>query len=145
MNATGRLCQVFASVPLVLVLAAPPGFAAAFDGSNPFTCAALDLTSCDADRACRQETPESLNAPRFMRINVADKSVTGQFPNGPDKTTPIQFVGHEDGQMFLGGIDGSLTWHADIDEQNGKMSLTAARNTEDQQLAIVVLGACTPN
>jgi hypothetical protein len=128
-----------------LSLAASPAIAAAFDGSRSFTCAALAASSCTVDEACRNETPESLNAPRFMRISVADKTITGQFPDRPDKTTPIQFVEHEAGQMFLGGIDGALTWHADIDEENGKMSLAADRIAKDEQYAIVLLGACTPS
>jgi hypothetical protein len=128
---------------LVLSLSMPAATAAGFDGSNAFTCTAITMSSCGLDQACRGETPDSLNAPRFLRVDVPDKTITGTYSDQREKATSIAFVSHGDGQMLLGGIDGAMTWHASIAEDTGAMALTATRVVENAQFAIVVLGACT--
>jgi hypothetical protein len=128
---------------LALALSMPAAVAATFDGSNAFTCTAITLSSCGLDQVCRGETPDTLNAPRFLRVDVADKTITGTYSDQHEKATSIAFVGHGDGQMLLGGIDGAMTWHVSIAEETGAMALTATRVVENAQFAIVVFGACT--
>lgn len=119
-----------------------PAAAADFDGKAPMICAATDLRSCAAARECGPETPESLNAPRFLRINVADKAISGTRPGGEPRTTPVRFEHHEGGRMLLAGVDGPLSWHIDIDEATGDMMLAANGVGPDGPFTAVIYGAC---
>src|SRR6185437_13980579 len=112
---------------LILSLSMPAAVAASFDGSNAFTCTAITLSSCGLDQACRGETPDTLNAPRFLHVDVPDKTITGTYSDQREKATSIAFVSHGDGQMLLVGIDGAMTWHVSIAEETGAMALTATR------------------
>src|SRR4051794_24852922 len=108
-----------------LLAGASAAAAAPFDGSAPMICAITELSSCGTGHDCRQETPDSLNMPRFLRIDIKGKVLSGTRADGQARTTPIQFEAHEAGRTFLGGVDGPLSWHLDVDEASGDMLIAA--------------------
>lgn len=120
-----------------------PVRAEAVDGNKPLLCALVDISSCapsESGVACEKETPESANAPRFLRINVADKTISGTRPDGQQRQMSIATVQRVENRLLLQGMDeGPLTWSIAIVEATGQMALTGTRT----DAGFVVFGACT--
>jgi hypothetical protein len=119
------------------------GAAGAVDVNKPLICAALQLTSCVPGDGCRAETTDSLNAPRFLNIDLGAKSVTGTRPQSSELRTAIHNVRARDEDVVLDGSEAELTWNIAIDKSSGDMTLTGIRTAHDEAIVIVVFGACT--
>ena len=113
--------------------------AVAFDESEPFICASLEVHACEVGRRCSNETVESIDAPQFLRISLENKRVTGVRPSGTQVDTKIDLVNHASNIMFLQGNAGALVWSIAIDETSGRMSGTVS----DDEDAYIIFGACT--
>jgi hypothetical protein len=114
--------------------------AADFDGSKSLICASQAANECIAGKHCGHVAPASINIPDFFDINVKDKVITGTAAK-----TPIERVEHLDGKLVLQGADDGVEgvrdgigWTMTIDEESGKMSLSALGDG----FAVVVFGAC---
>jgi hypothetical protein len=112
------------------------------DVAKPLICAAIELTSCVPGGGCRVETTESLNAPRFLTIDVAAKSVTGTRAHSSELRTSIQNVRATEDDVILDGSEAQLSWNIAIDKTSGDMTLTGIRSVRDDPLVIVMFGAC---
>jgi len=140
---TGAWSMIAAASAVGLLAGGSAAAAAPFDGSAPMLCAFTELSSCAPGRDCRQETPDSLNVPRFVRVDVKGKTLGGTRPDGQARTTPIEFEAHEAGRTFLGGVDGPLSWHIDVDEASGDMLIAATGMRGDGPFTVGGFGACT--
>jgi len=116
--------------------------AAEFDGGKSLICASRSVNECVMGKHCTHVAPEDINIPDFFFVNVKGKVIKG---NG--NKTPIERVEHLDGKLMLQGADDGVEdvrdgmgWTMAIDEETGKMSLTASGDG----FAVVVFGACTP-
>ncbi len=114
--------------------------AAAFDGSKSLICATRSVNECVLGKHCTHVAPGDINLPDFFNVNVKGKVIKG---NG--SKTPIERVEHLDGKLILQGADDGIKgvrdgmgWTMVIDEETGKMSLSASGDG----FAIVVFGAC---
>jgi hypothetical protein len=114
--------------------------AAAFDGSQPFICAAIEILACEPGIKCEQETAETVDLPQFLKISVLDKTVVGTRPSGAEVNAKIELVRHAEQKMFLQGVEKTVGWSMAIDEAKGRMTLTIT----DDENGYVVFGACTP-
>jgi hypothetical protein len=110
-----------------------PGLIAAgdFDGSEPFLCAVIEAIECMPGEGCDTGTPESINLPRFFKINVKEKKLTTTKESIRKKSTTIQKLEHLDGKLIIEGAqDGhesvrdGLGWTMAINEESGEMVLT---------------------
>lgn len=113
--------------------------AAAFDKSEPFICASLEVHACEVGRRCSNETVESIDAPQFLRVSLEEKRVTGVRPSGAQVDTKIDLVNHAPNITFLQGNAGALVWSIAIDETSGRMSGTVS----DDEDVYIIFGACT--
>jgi hypothetical protein len=114
--------------------------AADFDGSKPFVCALLQLTSCERGSDCEAETPESVNVPRFLFIDAAKSSIAGTRPSGKSLTAAIgrrQTLGD---LLVLDGAEDALSWTVTVNRTTGDMSLGVV----GEKIGFVVFGECTP-
>lgn len=118
--------------------------AADFDGSTPLVCASMEAFECDSGGiGCRAVTPESIAAPRFLKLDVKKGEIQSTRRDQPEKMPAPQHVG---GKLILQGVIGKerpdnegLAWTLAVEETSGDMVLTA--NGEDA--AFVIFGACT--
>jgi hypothetical protein len=118
--------------------------AADFDGSTPLVCASMEVFECDAGGVgCRNVPPESIAAPRFLKLDVKKGEIYTTRRDQAEKMPAPQHVG---GKLVLQGVIGEerpgnegLAWTLAIEETSGDMVLTA--NGEDA--AFVIFGACT--
>ena len=125
-------------LPLVLALVwitAGPASAGDFDGSKLLICAPVEAIDCAAGAACTKGRPEDLGAPRFLRIDVAQKVIVG-----PQRTSPILFMDKSDDQLLLQGTELGYGWTLVLDQESGTLSATLV----NREGAVVLFGSCTP-
>jgi hypothetical protein len=116
-----------------------------FDGSKTLLCANQLVNECLPAQSCRMVMPQSVNLPNFFNVDTANKVLTGKHDGGIDASTPVERLEHLDGKLILqGGDDGiediadGTGWTMVIDENTGKMSMTAAGNG----YVVVAFGVC---
>lgn len=112
--------------------------AAKFDGSVPLLCAPIEVTECGVEGECYHGTPESVNIPQFLKIDVKKKMISATDESG--RKTPIKNLEHNNGRMIMHGGQDGRGWTMVISEETGKMSASVAGD----QFGFVVFGACTP-
>jgi len=112
-----------------------------FDGTKPFICSVVQVIVCPRDGEIEKDTAENVNLPQFFFINVEKRTVSAKGSKGEKRETAIENVRHENGTLILEGVQLGKAWHAVINEQTGKTTLTGA--TDDT--AFVVFAACTQN
>ena len=117
-----------------------PGLAAAepFDGSKPLLCATMQVRLCSADAECELQSASDNDIPRFLKVSVQNRKVTGTRPSGAAIDAAIDAVRHSKGTMFLQGSQEAFAWNMAIGEQEGSMTLTAV----DADNGMVIFGAC---
>jgi len=130
---------------MLLVGVAPVAAARAqvVDGNKPLLCAVVDISSCAPNANgvdCQKQTPESANVPRFLRIDVAEKSISGMRADGEQRQVSIATVQRTQDRLLLQGIDeGPLSWSIAIAKRTGEMAFTGTK----ADVGFVVFGACT--
>ena len=111
-----------------------------FDGSRPLLCASLEAHDCGAGGDCLRGTAESIDAPRFIRLDFEQKVARAKRPDGEERTTTIDIVRNDQGKLILQGAQRGLGWSMSITQESGEMALTAAGD----RVVYVIFGACTP-
>ena len=110
-----------------------------FDGSAPLLCAVVETFECGENGDCQQGTAQSINIPRFLRINFKTKIISGNRVGGEVLTTKIENMERSDGKLILQGTQNGKGWSMVITETTGNMTLSAS----DDRIGFVVFGACT--
>jgi hypothetical protein len=130
-------------LPVILLLAGvmQPATAAVYDGSRPFRCVPMNITSCRSDGQCGKETPDSVELPRFLKFDIAQNQVSGTRPDGAVLTASIDKVLHLDDRVVLEGTEGPMMWSFMIAENSGNMTMTAG----GEKAGFVAFGACSPD
>ena len=120
-----------------LAASVPPGaFAAAdFDGSRPLICAPSEALEVRPGDELIKERPADIGAPSFLRVDIANKTISG-----PQCVTPIKYMEKNDRQILLMGTELDFGWTLALDRQVGEMTLTFV----DRSGAVVLTGRCTP-
>ena len=123
-----------------------PAAAGNFDGSKELLCAVMDLVQCIPGAKCQEVTAEKVGIPNFLRIDFKNIKLSATFGDESKKQSEINNLEKIDGKVILqgaeDGIEGvrdGLGWSLAIDEENGKMALTASGDA----VAFVMFGACT--
>ena len=118
-----------------------------FDGSKPLLCALATLSECVPGGTCQQVTAEAINAPDFLSIDLKKETVT-ELAMGQEERPPGMILSSTiiDEKLFLQGADDGvegirdgLAWSIAIDQNNGKMVVTASGDA----VGFVIFGACT--
>jgi hypothetical protein len=110
-----------------------------FDGSKKLICAPSDVFECGPAVECQRATPELVNIPRFIQIDVKKKQLSGSLGTGEKVTTSIQNVATKDGKLTLQGAENARAWSLVIDQETGHMSASVSDNIE----GFLLFGGCT--
>ena len=110
-----------------------------FDGSKKLLCAPSDIYECGPASDCQRVTAETANIPRFIRVNVKKKQLSGTVGSGDEVTTGIQNVEKKDGKLTLQGAENARAWSVVIDQETGLMSASAS----DEITGFILFGGCT--
>lgn len=127
--------QPFVVSILFGVVAAPTGLAAAgpFDGSRPFLCAVTTVMECSASGSCERQIPDEVNSPKFVRVDVAARTVSAG-----DRKSQLKSVARVDGELILQGSENGRGWSATVDEETGRMAAAAV----DDDYTFSMFGSC---
>ncbi len=124
-----------------------PALAQTFDGSQPLLCAPMEIYECDSGADCRRVTAESINAPEFLRVNVAEKQLTGTRGGVENRPAQIEHIERVDNKLVLQGVEDGyedvrdgLGWTLAIMQDTGRMVLTASGDNA----GFVAFGSCMP-
>ena len=111
-----------------------------FDGSKPLICSVIQTVACPRNDEISTGTAEDVNLPQFFFIDFEKKLVTGKTAEGEVRETKIESLKHEDGKLFLQGIQRGKAWSGVINEETGKTTIIGAND----EGGFVVFAACTP-
>jgi hypothetical protein len=141
-----RIAKIFGIMMTIACMFSAPAVAGNFDGSKELLCAVMNIVECQPGGKCLNVTAEEVGIPNFLRIDFKKKNLNATFADGSKKRSPIKNSEKIDGKVILqgaeDGIEGvrdGLGWSLSIDEENGKMVLTASGDA----VAFVMFGACT--
>ncbi len=122
-----------------------PSVAADFDGSKPLVCTVITVSECLAGEVCKAVSPEDVNLPRHLWVDVAKKTIQDKKAGDGRKST-VESVKRIDGKLILQGAEegrpdvrDGFGWTIAIMEDSGQMVLTAS----GEMVAIAAFGACT--
>jgi hypothetical protein len=129
--------KTFVCSILMTALTATLGFAAAgpYDGSRPFLCVVATIMECAASGQCERHITDDVDAPTFIRVDVAGKMLTA----GANKKSPISSVTRLDGELILQGGENKRGWSATINEETGRMATAIVEN----DYVFSLFGTCT--
>lgn len=105
-----------------------------FDGSKPLICTATEVVDCALFDGCQRAAPQTVNLPRFMRLDFEKKEIKGE-----GRTTAIQNVSNIEGLMIMQGVEGDRAWNLSLSTTTGDITGTVAGDG----YGFVVFGACT--
>lgn len=114
-------------------LTATTGMAAEFDGSKPLICTATEVADCALFDGCQRASPQTVNLPRFLRIDLHNKEIKGE-----GRTTTIRNVSEAEGLMIMQGVQGDRAWNILLSKETGEITGTVAGDG----FGFVVFGAC---
>jgi hypothetical protein len=120
----------------VLGLVAPAAASAAgLDGSKPMLCAVTEALECSYQGDCARETPEDINIPPFIVVDVKAKTLS-EYRG--ERKSPVQNVFEKEGDVVLQGYE-QRAWSMVISKETGKLSVTAS----GPETGFVIFGICT--
>lgn len=120
--------------------------AADIDGKASLICANVELYECVSGRDCQAVTAQSIEASNLLKVDFRKKQVSGVGPAASRPATAIETRETAGGRIYLQGVDtdaesgDGLAWTMVIDQESGRMSLTAAGD----DVVFNVFGSCTP-
>jgi hypothetical protein len=130
------------SLAVTAILIAAGATAARADdltGADQLLCTAVQATKCTDDGDCTQDLPWNLNVPQFIQVDLKAKRLSTTKASGENRSTPIESLKREKGQIVLQGYEQGRAFSFVIDEATGMLSAAVAA----QARAVVVFGACT--
>jgi len=118
-----------------------------FDGSRPLLFSVISAMECTPDNGCRAVTVDSVDLPRFLKIDFNKKTIGPASESDTRPDSVIERMERVDGKLILQGAEDGyesvrdgLGWTIAISEGNGRVVMTASGD----QVAFVVFGASLP-
>jgi hypothetical protein len=118
-----------------------------FDGSRPLLFSVSSAIECTPDNGCRAVTVDSVDLPRFLKIDLNKKTIGPASESDTRPASTIERMERVDGKRILQGAEDGhelvrdgLGWTISISEDTGKVVMTASGD----QVAFAVFGACLP-
>lgn len=125
---------------LMMAAVAAPALADDLSGAERFLCSTLRATACTADGYCEPLSPAALNIPQFVQVDLPGRKISTTPASGENRTSPLQAVHREAGQIVLQGYEAGRAFSLLIDEASGEASFASAADSR----GVVVFAACTP-
>ena len=131
---------ILSMTALLVLLVTTPVFADDITGADQLLCASVQAIECFSDGNCHPGSPVSWDAPRFVRLDFAEKMLRTTKASGEDRSTPMKHIEREGGRIFIQGVESGRAFSIILDEASGTTSTAIA--LEGHVLAI--FGHCTP-
>jgi hypothetical protein len=108
-------------------------------GAKNLICAPVTAIECSNDGSCNTGTPESIDFPQFIRINLDNRLALGEARDGKKRISKIMNIVDSKATVILQGAQLGRGWSAVINKATGKFVVTASA----ADYAFVVFGSCT--
>jgi len=108
--------------------------------ASQLICASVKATECYADGSCVQGEPEDWNVPRFMRVDLAGKTLSTTRASGEERSTPLQNLTRDGDRIFAHGAQTGRAVSLVINQRSG---LASAGIVLDGHI-LSVFAHCTP-
>jgi hypothetical protein len=119
----------FLAIPLV---------AKGSDRAPSLICAPAEIMACSETGDCRRVTPESMEFPRFFKIDFDKKIIRGILLDGEVRTVKIEQWKSFEGKLVLHGVQKGRGWSVVLTEPEGRMTIAVS----DEKEGIMIFGAC---
>jgi hypothetical protein len=116
-------------------MAAAPAVCADFDGSKPLICSAIESHDCELGATCVRGLAEDINAPQFIRLDFAAKTMSAR-----GRSTAMKNFARGDGMLVIQGFENKRAFSITISEQSGNLVGAIAVD----EAGYLIFGACTP-
>ena len=123
-----------------LLLSGFPVLADSISGKDELVCSAGQVTVCTPDGVCDRNSPQGMQIPQFLVIDLSGKRLTTTEASGENRHTEISHLARRDELIVLQGSQGGRAFSMMISETTGLASIAVVL----EGVAIGVFGACTP-
>ncbi|MDX1379933.1 MAG: hypothetical protein R3233_02375 [Xanthomonadales bacterium] len=133
----------FRSMPSLVLAACLPVFPALADdvrGAERILCSTMDAHVCFPGAECTRMSPEELNIPHFIEIDVDSGRMSTTEASGLNRSTDAQVAERHDGHLLIQGHEQQRAFSLMIDAATGHASLASA----GMDRGVVAFAACTP-
>ena len=131
---------VIASVSVVGFVLLGPARADDLTDAVRFICSSGSVAVCCEGGACATGTPDELDIPQFIEVDMVQKRVNTTKASQLNRTSPIDNLKRVDGKIVLQGIENQRAYSFLIDEKTGSVSVAVAHDG----CTVTAFGSCTP-
>ena len=111
-------------------------------GVDRFICSTGPVSACCDEGGCATGTAADLGVPQFMEFDLKQKRISATKASGLNRTTPIDTVKRENGNVVMQGVENGRAFSFVVDEKEG--SLSAAVAVVDAGCTLTGFAWCTP-
>lgn len=109
-------------------------------GAERLLCTSVKAMECYADGACVAGEPEEWNIPRFLRVDLAAKTMSTTEASGENRATAIENFKRDGDRILIQGMDQGRAFSAVLNEVSGLASTGIALDGN----VVSVFSHCTP-
>jgi len=124
----------------LLGLAASPAWSEQAVPSEPLSCVFFQAFECTPEDGCEATTPEELDAPRLIKIDLAEGKLVAASRTAGALESTIKLSERVGENLILQGLDGALPWSLTL---NSETHLLTGAATDDDS-GFVMFGICVP-
>ena len=128
------------AVAFAIVLAASTTLADDLTGATTLLCSPAQVNGCQVDENCVSGSPWKQNVPRFIIIDLDEKTLGTTEASGKNRVTPIKNLERDGNVIILQGAEMGRAFSFVINETTGMITFSVALSGE----GVVGFGACTP-
>lgn len=129
---------IVASMIFSLTTAGNVAIAEGLNGATALVCSSNETFDCASTRECIADSPEAINIPRLIRLDLNAKKAFTKRLSGEENVAPIGAQQMLNGKLILQGVQNGYGWSMAISEGTGSMSLAIAGDGA----GVVVFGTC---
>jgi len=125
---------------VVVVFAVTAATADNLTGADVLLCSSAQAIVCSEEEGCEIAPPREWNIPAFIKVDLAEETLSTTAASGENRVTPIRSVERSGGRIFLQGIERGRAFSFVISEATGLATIAVAKDGG----GVIIFGACTP-
>lgn len=110
------------------------------EGADLVLCTTVSATECFADGSCIADEPEAWNIPRFVSVDLVQKTLSTTRASGVERTTSIATLERHDDRIFIQGTERGRAFSIVLNPATGLASTGIALDGN----VLSVFAYCTP-
>ena len=128
------------TIAVAALVLTPSARADDITGAERILCTTVEATECWAEVGCSPGEPEDWNMPRFVEIDLAQKTLSTTQASGQQRVSPMKHLERIDDRIFIQGVESSRAYSIVLDQDSG----TASVGIVLERHVIAAFAYCTP-